>query len=161
MAHPINLRIDHNQQGSNRISRAILNMSIAFLVSKRGTCLRAKVGCVITQDHRIIATGYNGGLIDEECKDTCDITVGCKHAVHAEANAISFSAKLGIILEKATLYCTHQPCYECAKLIIQAGIKEVLYCLPYRLTEGIELLKDHHIKISQVDYVRIEDHIKV
>lgn len=162
MTHPVNLKIDHGQHSQdNRISRAILNMSIAFLVSKRSTCQRAGVGCVITDDHRIIATGYNGALIDESCGDACDITVGCKHAVHAEANAISFSAKRGVILEGATLYCTHQPCYECAKLIIQSGIVQVLYCLPYRLIEGIELLNQHSILVTQVDYESVKNYIKV
>lgn len=142
-----------------RIPRAILNMSIAFLVSKRATCERASVGCVIIKDKRIVATGYNGALIDGECLQVCNITEGCKHAVHAEANAIAFSAKLGISLLGSTLYCTHQPCYECAKLIIQSGIVEVYYCLPYRLTEGITLLAEAGVKLNPIDYELIKNHI--
>jgi len=145
---------------TDRIERAILNMSIAFLVSKRGTCQRAKVGCVITQDKRIVATGYNGQILNAgECRDICDITIGCKHAVHAEANAIAFSARLGISLLGSTLYCTHQPCYECAKIIIQAGINKVYYCLPYRITDGIHLLSEAGIELNSINYESIKNHI--
>jgi dCMP deaminase len=150
-----------------RIERAVLNMSIAFLISKRGTCHRAQVGAVITKDHRIISTGYNGSLPvaqglnmpEDYCITNCDIQNACKHAMHAEANAISFAAKQGISLNDATLYCTHQPCYECAKLIIQAGIARVYYCLPYRILDGLDLLNEHDISAVEIPYVQITNNI--
>ncbi len=132
---------------NNRISRVPLNLSIAHLISLRSFCQRAKVGCIITSpDHRIISTGYNGTL-SESCMGICDPNLKCSHAIHAEANAISFAARNGIPLSGSFLYCTHSPCYECAKLIIQAGISKVIFSQKYRLTEGIDLLEKHSIPV--------------
>jgi dCMP deaminase len=105
------------------------------------------VGCVIAKEGRIIATGYNGPLGGtEHCNsENCDLDKACEHALHAEANAIAFSAKKGIALEGSVLWCTHGPCKKCAELIVQAGVIEVNYLKPYRSSEGVNLLIKNQI----------------
>ena len=114
-------------------------MEIAEIVKTRSTCLRRQVGAVIVKDNRIITTGYNGapsGL--KHCTEIggCErarlnIPSGQRHelcrALHAEQNAIIQAAKLGISIDGATLYCTHQPCVLCAKIIVNSGIRRVVY----------------------------------
>ena len=113
-------------------------MSIAQAVSSRATCIHHQVGAVIVSGHRIISSGYNGSppgqphCIDVGC---CKPIPGsdwekCR-AVHAESNAIIQAASLGIPLKGATIYCTHSPCILCAKSIVMAGIREVVYLQPY------------------------------
>lgn len=130
-----------SMKSGKQLSRQDLFINIAELMAMRGKCPRAKVGCVITQNHRMISSGYNGpveeGLSCNE--DGCDVLKPCKH-IHAEANAIAAAAKMGIVLDGSILYCTHGPCFKCAEMIIQAGIKEVYYKTPYRTDEGTELL---------------------
>lgn len=130
-----------------RISREELNLRIAGLIALRATCKRGQVGCVITQDNRIIATGYNGSIIKGHCEELhCDLNTKCNQAMHAEANAICFAAKEGIPLKDAVLYCTTAPCESCARLIAQSGIKEVIYSNNYTDTKGQELLISLGIK---------------
>lgn len=120
-------------------------MEMADLMAKRSTCDRAHVGCIITQDGRVVCTGYNGAPSGmPHCLDVgCEIVnEGCERTLHAEAAAISFAARKGITLEDAEMYCTHAPCYSCAKLIINSGISAIYYQKPYRDTRGIELLLD-------------------
>ncbi len=105
-------------------------MLIAKLVSLRATCPRLRVGAVAVKDGYILATGYNGaprGM--DHCLDVgCLIVDGhCHRAVHAEQNVIAMAARKGISLEGATLYVTHFPCDICFKLVINAGIKEIVY----------------------------------
>jgi len=105
-------------------------MMIAKLVSLRATCPRLRVGAVAVKDGYILATGYNGaprGM--DHCLDVgCLIVDGhCHRAVHAEQNVIAMAARKGISLEGATLYVTHFPCDTCFKLVINAGIKEIVY----------------------------------
>jgi len=110
-----------------RISRDQCYLKIAEVVAQRSTCLRLKVGAVITKDNRIIATGYNGapkGMphCDEE---TCNPYVDhCRATVHAELNALLFAGREA---QGATLYVTHEPCMNCALAIINSGIKRVLF----------------------------------
>lgn len=128
-----------------RIPRNRLFMEAARLFSARGTCERAVVGAVIVKDGRIISTGYNGapaGL--DHCTDVgCDTAVdgSCQRAIHAETNAIAFSAKEGISTKDTTMYSTVAPCKNCAMLIVNAGIKKVVYQIPYKNTTGLVLLK--------------------
>lgn len=139
-------------QNSNRPSRDQLYIAIARLIATRGTCMRGKVGCVICRDSRIISTGYNGppkGTLHCSPK-ICDIKVHCERAIHAEANAISFAAKEGISTNGATLYCTHSPCSNCAKLIIQAGILRVVYETLYD-DKGLNLLNEAGIEICKYE----------
>lgn len=115
-----------------RINRTDLMVEICKLLGRRGTCPRARVGCVISKDGRILSTGYNGSLPGEP---HCD-EVGCQmennhcvRTVHAEANAICFAAKHGISLEGATLYVIgwHSGCCPaCMKLARAAGVKEIV-----------------------------------
>lgn len=133
-----------------RIGRHTLNMKVAELMAERSTCTRAKVGCVISVSGRIISTGYAGApsgvphCIDVGCEIGSD--GGCSTTLHAEAGAIAFAARKGVVLEGSTLYVTLSPCRSCAKLILTAGIKEVFYRKEYRDTSGIELLKKAGVK---------------
>ena len=116
-------------------------MDLTFAVAEWSSCFKAnrQVGAIITRDKRILTTGYNGapsGIRSCKEKGECmrvrlNIPSGTHHetcyAVHAEQNAIIQAAKLGIPLEGATLYCTHQPCSICAKMIINSGIKRVVF----------------------------------
>lgn len=126
---------------SNRISRTELHLTMAALIARRGTCARAQVGCIITRDNRIVASGYNGPPTGRNCKDLfsmCDVLKPCTKAVHAEANAIAFAARFGIPLSGTVLYCTHQPCTKCGELIIQSGIEHVHFIHKYHTPgEGI------------------------
>ena len=117
-------------------------MEMAQVASKRSTCLRRSVGAVIVKDKRLLATGYNGtpkGLA--HCEE-----VGCFRAkmnvpsgkmhelcrgIHAEQNAVIQAAVYGVSVDGATLYCTHQPCVVCTKILINAGIKRIVYANPY------------------------------
>lgn len=120
-----------------RASREDINMEIAWVVSKRSTCQRAHVGCVITTDNRIVTTGYNGAAKGEEhCTDeSCSTKVHCPNSVHAEANAIAYAAKKGVALEGGIAYITHSPCKNCGRLLIQSGIKEIYYSKEYDGTD--------------------------
>lgn len=141
----------------NRPSRDSVIMNMALAIADRGTCSRAKVGAIITRNGRPISTGYNGAPARIE---HCDhrpsfmgpdvVESGCQVAVHAEANAIAFAARHGVATEEAALYCTHEPCANCAKLIINAGISEVYYLEPYRLHDGLELLIKSHVHVGQL-----------
>lgn len=139
------------EEFKGRITRDQMFMAIANIVSFRSTCLRAKVGAVIVQDNRIVSTGYVGapsGL--PHCLDVgCEIGPdgGCIRTVHAEVNAIAFAARAGIKLEGSTLYVTMSPCLNCAKLIINAGIREVVYRDEYRDPSGLKLLRQAGIEI--------------
>jgi dCMP deaminase len=130
-------------------------MDLADLVATRSTCLRRSVGAVLVKDRRIIATGYNGapdGLL--HCgqraggciRQAMNVPSGERHelclAVHAEQNAIVQAAALGIPIEGATLYCTTQPCIICTKLLINAGVKRILFSNPYPDELGINLLNE-------------------
>ena len=141
-----------------RLERDELYFGMTFLLAARGTCLRAKVGCVIVRDGRVVSTGYVGSpagtphCLDEGC--ITDSTGSCIRTVHAEANAIAFAAKVGIKLEGSTLYCTHRPCLSCAKLIVNAGIKEVKYLSRYGSEAGEQLLAAAgvHVKHEFFEY---------
>ena len=112
-------------------------MQIAHIVAQRSTCLRRKVGAVIVKDKRILTTGYNGapsGITHCEVtgclREKLNVPSGQRHelcrGLHAEQNALLQAALHGISLKGATLYCTNQPCIICAKMLINAGIKEIV-----------------------------------
>lgn len=134
-----------------RPSRDQTYMEIADVISKRGTCGRAKVGAVICIDNRIVATGFNGPPSKAlHCSDeVCDINRSCSRAVHAEVNAIAFAAKVGISTEGGTLYCSFSPCISCAKLIIQAGIGRVVFNEIYDM-DGINTLMESGITLTKM-----------
>ena len=114
-------------------------LEMAAIWAKNSYCKRRQVGAILVKDRMIISDGYNGtpSGFENVCEDENGITK--PYVLHAEANAISKVAKSGNSSEGATLYVTASPCMECAKLIIQAGIKRVVYMDEYRLLEGIEL----------------------
>ncbi len=140
-------------------------LEMANLVSTWSSCYQDNrhVGAVIVKDKRIMTTGYNGapaGVESCKSKEEClrrklNIPSGTKHelcfAVHAEQNAIAQAAKLGISLEGATLYCTHQPCVICCKIIINAGIKRVVYQHGYPDEFSLQLFKEANIEIVQME----------
>ena len=116
-------------------------LEMAQVWAKNSYCKRRQVGALIVKDRMIISDGCNGtpSGFENVCEDENGITK--PYVLHAEANAISKVAKSGNSSEGATLYVTASPCMECAKLIIQAGIKRVVYMDEYRLLDGIELLR--------------------
>ena len=135
-------------------------IGIARLVSKRSTCTRRKVGAVVVRDKRVLATGYNGsptGL--SHCAETgcirkkMSVPSGQRHelcrGLHAEQNAIIQAAYHGINIQNARLYCTTLPCSICFKMIINAGIKEVVYEEGYPDDLTVELLKESDIKMTK------------
>lgn len=130
-------------------------MAVAAIVAWRGTCERAAVGAVIAREGRIISTGYVGAPSGvRHCPDGgCEIGThgGCTRTVHAEANCIAFAAKYGIATEGSTLYSTLSPCYECAKIILNSGIKKVVYRTDYRDAQGRQLLEIAGIELVQAD----------
>lgn len=133
-----------------RINRHEMHMWNAYIASLRSTCNRAQVGAVIVQDGRVVSSGYAGapsGL--PHCGPECNLSQPCDRTVHAEAGAITYAARVGISTQGATLYCTHCPCLECAKLIINSGIQNVYYETPYRKKEGLQLLDQAGVLIHQ------------
>lgn len=125
-----------------RISRDEKLARAAELEALRSTCCRKQVGAIISRDGRTLISGYNGapsGL--PHCEPaTCNKDRPCTRTVHAEANAIAFAARHGIAIEGATLHVTVSPCNDCAKLIINSGIKRVVYLEAYRDSSPLELL---------------------
>ena len=119
-------------------------MSMAMIVAMRSTCGRKQVGAVVSHEGRVISTGYAGAPsgaphCSPECKSIAQ-NGGCQRTVHAEANAIAYAARYGISTQGTHLYTTLSPCDTCAKLIINAGVKQVTYLEQYRITSGIDLL---------------------
>lgn len=136
-------------------------MDMAEVVSSWSSCYQENrhVGAVIVKEKRILTTGYNGapsGIVSCAEKGEClrrklNIPSGTKHelcyAVHAEQNAIAQAAKLGISVEGATLYCTHKPCVICAKMIINSGIRKVVYKYGYPDDFSLELFKEAGVEV--------------
>jgi dCMP deaminase len=125
-------------------------LRMAKIWAENSYCIRRQVGALLVKDKMIISDGYNGTPAGFEniCEDEDGKTK--PYVLHAEANAISKIAKSGNSSNGATLYVTTSPCIECAKLIIQAGIKKVVYAEPYRIDDGIQLLKRANIELLQL-----------
>jgi dCMP deaminase len=136
-------------------------MSIAELVAKRSTCIRRSVGAVIVKNKRILATGYNGvpsgiahctdvGCLREQLK----IPAGERHeicrGIHAEQNAIIQAATCGVDISDSIIYSTHQPCFICTKMIINAHIVKIIYKEEYPDKLAIEMLKE-----AKIPYVKL------
>ena len=138
-------------------------MDMAQQVSTWSSCFRAgrSIGCVIVKDKRIMTTGYNGapaGILPcrdrKEClRDKLGIPSGTRaeicYATHAEQNAIIQAAKLGVSIDGATLYCTHQPCSVCAKMIINAGIRRIVYREGYPDDFSLALLNEAVVTLER------------
>ena len=132
-----------------KFDKAYLEMAAVW--ARNSYCKRRQVGALIVKDRMIISDGYNGtpSGFENVCEDENGVTK--PYVLHAEANAITKVAKSGNSRVGATLYVTASPCVECAKLIIQAGIRRVVYKDSYRLNDGIELLQRAGIEVEQVD----------
>ncbi|MBQ0076112.1 MAG: dCMP deaminase family protein [Bacteroidales bacterium] len=137
-----------------QLRRDHLYMKMARTWSENSYCVRRKVGALLVKDQMIISDGYNGtpSGFENKCED--DNNVSFPYVLHAEANAITKVARSHNSSDGATLYVTASPCMECSKLIIQSGIKRVVYGEQYRLMDGIELLKKVGI---QVDYMPLDE----
>lgn len=116
-------------------------LKMARIWAQNSYCQRRQVGALVVKDGMIISDGYNGtpSGFENICEDENNVTK--PYVLHAEANAITKLARSNNNSDGATIYITASPCIECAKLIIQAGIKRVVYGEQYRLTDGVDLLK--------------------
>jgi len=126
-------------------------LKMADIWSQNSYCKRRQVGAIIVKNQIIISDGYNGtpSGFENICEDENNKTK--PYVLHAEANAITKVAKSNNSSEGSTLYVTSSPCLECSKLIIQAGIKRVVFTESYRLEDGINLLKRANIEVEQVN----------
>ena len=126
-------------------------LRMATIWSENSYCERRKVGALIVKDKMIISDGFNGTPTGFEnvCED--ENNVSKPYVLHAEANAITKIARSGNNSGGATLYVTDSPCIECSKLIIQAGIKRVVYMREYRLTDGVDLLRRAGIEVVRYE----------
>lgn len=126
-------------------------LKMADIWAQNSYCKRRKVGALLVKDKMIISDGYNGtpSGFENICEDEENITK--PYVLHAEANAITKVAKSNNSSDAATLYVTSSPCLECSKLIIQAGIRRVVFTESYRLEDGINLLKRAGIDVEQVE----------
>ena len=126
-------------------------MRMARTWAENSYCQRRKVGALLVKDQMIISDGYNGTPSGFEncCEDANNVSL--PYVLHAEANAITKVARSNNSSEGATLYVTASPCMECSKLIIQAGIKRVVYGEEYRIMDGIEILKKAGIEVVYLD----------
>ena len=126
-------------------------MRMARIWAENSYCQRRQVGALVVKDKAIISDGYNGtpSGFENICEDDNNVTK--PYVLHAEANAITKLARSHNSSDGATLYVTASPCIECAKLIIQAGIKRVVYAEHYRLEDGIYLLKRANINVEYIN----------
>lgn len=123
-------------------------LRMARIWAENSYCRRRQVGALVVKDKMIISDGYNGtpSGFENVCEDETGTTF--PYVLHAEANAITKLARSSNNSDGATLYVTASPCIECAKLIIQSGIRRVVYAEKYRLTDGVDLLKKAGVKVE-------------
>lgn len=126
-------------------------LRMAMIWAENSYCTRRQVGALLVKDKMIISDGYNGtpSGFENVCEDENNKTK--PYVLHAEANAISKVAKSNNSSDGATLYVTSSPCLECSKLIIQAGIKRVVFSEPYHMNDGVELLERALVEVVKVD----------
>lgn len=125
-------------------------LRMAAIWAENSYCQRRKVGALVVKEKMIISDGYNGtpSGFENVCEDAHGVTH--PYVLHAEANTITKLARSGNNSDQATLYVTASPCIECAKLIIQAGIRRVVYAEQYRLTDGIDLLRRAGVEVEHL-----------
>lgn len=140
-------------------------MQMAHLVATWSSCIREgrEIGAVVVRDKRVMTTGYNGAAAGTRtCKDkgvclrqVLGIPSGTRHevcyAIHAEQNAVIQAAKLGISIDGGTVYCTHQPCSVCAKILINAGIRRIVYEHGYPDPFALEILEEAGVLLEQYE----------
>jgi dCMP deaminase len=131
-------------------------LRMARIWAENSYCKRRQVGALVVKNQRIISDGYNGtpSGFDNVCEEN---NVTFPYVLHAEANAITKLARSHNNSDGATLYVTAAPCIECAKLIIQCGIKRVIYAEEYRLADGLDLLRKAHIETKLIELPEGED----
>lgn len=133
-------------------------MEIAHLITSRSTCLRRKVGALLVKDKRILSTGYNGpphhlphceeiGCLRDKLKIPSGERQEICRGLHAEQNAIIQAAMHGTGVKESVLYCTHQPCLTCAKMIINVGIRKIVFQGNYPDSLALEMLKQAKVKL--------------
>ena len=135
-------------------------MEITHLVARRSTCLRRQVGAILVKDKNILATGYNGApsgvahCLDVGClREKLGVPSGERHelcrGLHAEQNAIIQAAKHGTNIDDSTLYCTTMPCIICSKMIINAGIRRIVFEEGYSDTLAAEMIKESGVVVER------------
>ena len=131
-------------------------LRMARIWSENSYCRRRKVGALLVKEKMIISDGYNGtpSGFPNICEDEDDVTY--PYVLHAEANAITKVARSNNSSEGSTLYVTASPCIECAKLIIQAGIKRIVFSELYRITDGLDLLKKAGVEVIHLEELENE-----
>ena len=141
-------------EGGTKVAVDYRYLRMARIWAENSYCKRRQVGALVVKDKMIISDGYNGtpSGFENVCEDELGVTK--LYVLHAEANAITKLARSGNNSEGSTLYVTASPCIECAKLIIQAGIRRVVYAEKYRLTDGIDLLTRAGV---EVEYRSLDD----
>lgn len=136
-------------------------IKLAALVAERSTCIRHHVGAIIVKGKRVLTTGYNGAARNvKDClelgclRDALKIPSGTRHeicrAIHAEQNAIIQAGLHGININEGTVYCTHTPCMICAKMMVNAGIKEIVSYHDYADLEAKKFLKEAKVKLRKI-----------
>lgn len=132
-------------------------LRMAKIWSENSYCVRRQVGALIVKEKMIISDGYNGtpSGFPNVCESAEGVTL--PYVLHAEANAITKVARSNNSSEGSTLYVTASPCMECSKLIIQAGIKRVVFSDLYRITDGLELLRDAGVETVHLPLDNIEE----
>lgn len=141
--------MNNTEEKQVKLDKRYLRM--AAIWAENSYCERRKVGALIVKNKMIISDGYNGtpSGFENICEDENNVTK--PYVLHAEANAITKIARSHNSSDGATLYITDSPCIECAKLIIQSGIKRVVYSKKYRLDDGLNLLSKANIEVVYID----------
>ena len=148
------IQLNDNEHGPSQHKQFLLDqryLKMASIWAQNSYCKRRQVGALLVKDKMIISDGYNGtpSGFENNCEDENNRTF--PYVLHAEANAITKVAKSNNSSDGATLYVTSSPCLECSKLIIQAGIKRVVFYDNYHHDDGVILLKSAHIEVIQVE----------
>ncbi|MBD5203856.1 MAG: dCMP deaminase family protein [Bacteroidales bacterium] len=148
---------------NNDSKQALLDsryLRMARIWSENSYCRRRQVGALLVKDKMIISDGFNGtpSGFDNVCEDAAGVTF--PYVLHAEANAITKVARSNNSSEGATLYVTASPCMECSKLIIQAGIRRVVFSELYRITDGLDLLRSAGVEVVYMPEEKIEKFIE-
>lgn len=135
----------------NRPSWDELFMMNAILMSKRSSCLRLNVGCVLVRDKRVISSSYNGFLCGAKHISKVDKYDHERNTCHAEQNSIADAAKRGVSVNNSAVYITHYPCIDCTKILIQSGIKNIYYLEDYKNSKYVkELCEELNIPIIKM-----------
>lgn len=144
-----------NKEKQHKIDHLYMRMARTW--AENSYCQRRQVGALMIKDRMIISDGYNGtpSGFENSCED--ENNVSKPYVLHAEANAITKVARSNNSSDGSTLYVTASPCIECSKLIIQAGIRRVVYGELYRLTDGIDLLKRAGIEVEYLEPLSDEE----